>query len=862
MSSILTEICNWATQLEYWEQAALDKIIAVEKLTPADYDQILQLMLEDKDLVERKSQHPEIQVARHIENSGSSSAQRVRLLEVSNLQNINALAADQKITFDDHLTIIFGANGSGKSGYARVLGQAGFSRGDRDVLSDIDRPPSDNVRRSADIRVADENGERVINFVIGEPCPDLANLHAFDSTSVKVHLNEQNTISFTPPGLSLLTALAAETDKCRELLRGKIADCKQAHSFGPHFQGETEVSRLIAGLGPKTNVKDLQKLATLSPGETERLADLETQIGRLKSEDITEKLKELDVEITDLRGLIKNIRAVEEGLSDKTAGDLNMMIAEFQSLLAATRSAGIEQFRSKNFTQTGTPVWNEFIKAAKALAEAESENRNPYPHAEDHCLFCRQSLSSEARDLILRLWDHLKNEAQTKLRATEREIEKNDKALKAIELNYFNDQFVAYRRLAQHSVELNGNVTTFFQVASQRRERMLHAIQDLVDCAPSPLPENGIKEIETLIESLTVQRSELASRDRKDEIAKLEKERLELEHRMVLGKYFEEIAAYIEKQKWAAKAEKACGTTAHITRKYNDLFEKRVTERYKELFEKLLKDMGRPLKVHVSTKGKKGATIKQIVLKAEDKRVTPDKVLSEGEKRAVAMADFLTEVTLNESSGGIVLDDPVTSLDTDWKDTVAQKLIDEAQRRQVILFTHDLQFVHVVNRHAELGKVSLRIHQIYRRGPDDQPGFVELDHSPIQEKSYLNPSRAEKFCGDAEKATSLSEQESLSKDGFGALRSCYEALVAHDIFGNVVRRFDARITVGGLKDVILDQSILNEVIAKFELLSRYIEGHLPIDGLEIPAPTPALLKKEIQAFRELKSKLKKLKNSR
>jgi hypothetical protein len=178
------------------------------------------------------------------------------------------------------------------------------------------------------------------------------------------------------------------------------------------------------------------------------------------------------------------------------------------------------------------------------------------------------------------------------------------------------------------------------------------------------------------------------------------------------------------------------------------------------------------------------------------------------------------------------------------------------------LFTHDLQFVHVVNRHAELGKVSLRVHQIYRRGPDDQPGFVELDHSPIQEKSYLDPSRAEKFCGDAEKATSLSEQESLSKDGFGALRSCYEALVAHDIFGNVVRRFDARITVGGLKDVILDQSILNEVIAKFELLSRYIEGHLPIDGLEIPAPTPALLKKEIQAFRELKSKLRKLKNSR
>src|SRR5262249_1474395 len=465
-------------------------------------------------------------------------------------------------------------------------------------------------------------------------------------------------------------------------------------------------------------------------------------------------------------------------------------------------------------------------------------------------------------DLVLRLWNYLKNEAQTKLTGANRDIERKDKALKSVDLVCFNDQLVTYRHLEQHNVELKSKVAAFFQVASQRREKMMHAIHDLVDCAPPPLPENGIKEIEAIIEVLMTQRAELAAQDRKGEIAKLEKERLELEHRAMLCNYWEEIAAYIEDQKWAVRAEKACGTTAHITRKYNELIERRVTERYKELFEQLLKEMGRPLKVHVSTKGKKGSTIKQIVLEAEVKRVTPDKVLSEGEKRAVAMADFLTEVTLNESSGGIVLDDPVTSLDTDWKDTVAQKLVDEAMRRQVIVFTHDLQFVHLINRQAELGKVSLRFHQIYRSGPGDQPGFVELDYSPIQEKSYLDTSRAEKFCENAEKATSLSEREYWLKNGFGALRSCYEAFVAHDIFGNVVRRFDTRISIGGLNGVILDQSIIKEAIAKYELLSRYIEGHLPIDGLEIPVPTPTLLKKEIQAFRELKGKLKDLKKSR
>ena len=39
--------------------------------------------------------------------------------------------------------------------------------------------------------------------------------------------------------------------------------------------------------------------------------------------------------------------------------------------------------------------------------------------------------------------------------------------------------------------------------------------------------------------------------------------------------------------------------------------------------------------------------------------------LSEGEKGAVALADFLTEVALDTTSNGIILDETLTSLDLD-----------------------------------------------------------------------------------------------------------------------------------------------------------------------------------------------------
>jgi hypothetical protein len=51
MASVLAELSQWAAQsLEYWEQAALDKIVSGARFTDADYDELLQHLLEDAGL--------------------------------------------------------------------------------------------------------------------------------------------------------------------------------------------------------------------------------------------------------------------------------------------------------------------------------------------------------------------------------------------------------------------------------------------------------------------------------------------------------------------------------------------------------------------------------------------------------------------------------------------------------------------------------------------------------------------------------------------------------------------------------------------------------------------------------------------
>ena len=69
------------------------------------------------------------------------------------------------------------------------------------------------------------------------------------------------------------------------------------------------------------------------------------------------------------------------------------------------------------------------------------------------------------------------------------------------------------------------------------------------------------------------------------------------------------------------------------------------------------------------------------------------KVLSEGEHRCVALAAFLAELSTIDAQSAIVFDDPVSSLDHLHRDRVAARLAEAGQTRQVIVFTHDMAFL-------------------------------------------------------------------------------------------------------------------------------------------------------------------------
>jgi len=120
------------------------------------------------------------------------------------------------------------------------------------------------------------------------------------------------------------------------------------------------------------------------------------------------------------------------------------------------------------------------------------------------------------------------------------------------------------------------------------------------------------------------------------------------------------------------------------------------------------------LRVSLQSRSDKGKALHKLKLELPQSR-SPSDILSEGEQRAVAIGSFLAEVGLSGGKGGIVFDDPVSSLDHRRRERLAKRLALEAAQRQVIVFTHDIYFLCLLAEEVKLAGVPIATQSVTRR---------------------------------------------------------------------------------------------------------------------------------------------------
>lgn len=117
--SALRELVDWSEEnLPVWQRDALRRLYQQGcDLSNDDLDELLLLCKKPHNLL---------------------APDERCLCSLGSLERVNALAGKQTLTFEPAgLTIVFGNNATGKSGYARILKKACRARSDEDVLPNV-----------------------------------------------------------------------------------------------------------------------------------------------------------------------------------------------------------------------------------------------------------------------------------------------------------------------------------------------------------------------------------------------------------------------------------------------------------------------------------------------------------------------------------------------------------------------------------------------------------------------------------------------------------------------------------------------------------------------------------------------------
>jgi energy-coupling factor transporter ATP-binding protein EcfA2 len=225
-------------------------------------------------------------------------------------------------------------------------------------------------------------------------------------------------------------------------------------------------------------------------------------------------------------------------------------------------------------------------------------------------------------------------------------------------------------------------------------------------------------------------------------------------------------------------------------------------------------------------------------------------ILSEGEFRALALACFLADIKSLPHHSGIIVDDPVSSLDHLRCTRVANRLVEEAKHRQVIIFTHDLCFYHdIVAKAAEEGIGVLPV--LIRRTEKEGFGVVADKEEPWLVKKVGPRLQAldERINHIRDMPDKTGEPYRLAMRAFYSdLRDAYERFVEEVLFGQVISRFQKEVKTLSLHSAFVDDDDYKVVYFGMKRASNFC--HDRPAAQQVVWPTHDEMRTEVKTFRE------------
>ena len=779
------------------------------------------------------------------------------LTSIFHHRGVNALAEGQTLTFAPNLTVVYGDNAAGKTGYIRILKSACRARRREEILGNVvsgSSPLSPVV--AIKYRIGDEDQVREW---AGEGADEfISRVSVFDAQSAAVYLTEKTDVAFRPFGLDLFDklvqackAVRVQLEREQRLLTPRgIAQLQSKVAEG------TTVARLLSNITSLTKPEAVRDLCALSGDDMGRLGHLERSLVDLQAKDPDKLLRQLNLRLGRIQGLSRHVRGVERALSTEAVDAILETRTEGRSKRHEAARIREATFREEMLDGTGSEPWTGLWDAARRFSREQAYRDDTFPATHDgsRCVLCQQTLEHAARQRLDAFEAFVRS-------TTERELQDVRDRFSSMR-RAFVDLVVRPEAITETLEELKIDseatakaVLDWLATAEDRRRAVVLALNEDNELADCPALYHIADRVDAAVDD--VQRRIRTLHDGKADDARvpLNTEAQELRARRVLAAHEDLVLEEIDRKRHLA-AYGLCiedTRTQAITRKSSTVTRKVVTQKLRGSFRDELSRLGfGDVEVELTDAGGTEGVLYHKIVLSRAPGVELPKVVSEGEQRCLSIAAFFAELSTAEGRSAIVFDDPVSSLDYRWREAVARRLVEEAKVRQVVVFTHDVVFLLALKDLAD----ELDVHQVDQHVRQLPKGAgVCIDELPwvalkVKKRiGYLKQrlQGAEKLYREGHKAVYETEASVI----YGLLREAWERGLEEVLLAGVVERFRPRVQtlqVGLIADVTReDCKAVERAMAK---CSKWLPGHDQAAAAPIEVPGPAEIGADIEALRE------------
>jgi len=842
--SLLDSICEWAQTLPGWQGDAVRRLLTQDDVTEKDRGELLCMLKLKYGLPVEHTVQP-LPLKKGDISGAPSKAAKVTLKVITDLQNVNKIPDGSQIPFGDAgLTVLYGENGTGKSGYARVLKRACRARDTKEQILPNVFGTGHKVPAKATFIISVEGHDQPVIWTDGQQADDiLTNISVFDSKCARVIVDEKNELFYLPYGAHVFSGLARVLGEIKEILQ---SECPSYQTLEyPDIPAGTKAAEFMSRLSMKTTDEQIIAATAWSAEDDVQLKQLSTDVAKAEADDPIQQAKRIRTAKITVAGLRKELLNLHSLVSDDNETGIKESISRLNSAIEACKLVKADDFSKEPLQGVGTSAWKRLYEAAKEYSVNVAYRGEEFPVVGDGkvCVWCMQELDKTAKERLTRFKKFMEDATQTELKAAKEAIQLTletfkGTAFKAVKvfdpaLDEIGAKDPELRQLLEEQClpVLRKRAASFIRML---RNAQTYKVPSLID-----FPTDKTESVEAMLEEEAKKLEKIA---KPEELEKLKKQLAELQSRRLMSQRRAEIVGHrnnlILRYKYLCCIVET--DTTQITRRGRELVSEGFTPGLKKALNDELTFFGAGhLPINLRQFGERGTTQLQILLDGcRDNSIALTRILSEGEQKALALAGFLAELKVGQHTNPIVFDDPVCSLDHRYREKVAERLAAEAVERQIVIFTHDIAFLLQLGFKAADSGASISAMTIQRRGDYVGHCVPDLPWHALSVKKRLGYLRNMLNSVKGLYDSNLDEYNQQAAIIYNLLRETWEAFVEEVLLNQTVIRHRQDVQTQRLKPVAITNEDYKMVDGGMTKCSLWMLGHDKSKALDVNRPDP------------------------